>query len=110
MIFVVADSLETRWLGLTLLLAFLRSGLSFSMRPARAVVVEIALLGGGIVMAVWLAGAGWFGEALGLWGYILVQSLYFLVPGRRRPRLQGSFDGDPFDRARDRLNDLLEEG
>ncbi len=109
LIFVVADSLETRWLGLALLLAFLRSGLGPSMRPARAVVVEVGLLGGGLAMAVWLAGAGWFGQALGLWGYALVQSLYFLVPGRASPRFEQSSDGDPFDRARDRLINLLDE-
>jgi len=109
LILVVADSLETRWLGLALLLAFLRSGLHPSMRPARAVVVEVGLLGGGLAMAVWLAGAGWFGSALGLWGYALVQSLYFLVPGRDRARFQPASDGDAFDRARDRLIDLLDE-
>ncbi len=109
LIFVVADSLETRWLGLALLLACLRSGLGPSMRPARAVVVEVGLLGGGLAMAVWLAGAGWFGQALGLWGYALVQSLYFLVPGRASPRFEQSSDGDPFDRARDRLINLLDE-
>jgi hypothetical protein len=109
LVLVVADSLETRWLGLALLLAFLRSGLHPSMRPARAVVVEVGLLGGGLAMAGWLAGAGWFGQALGLWGYALVQSLYFLVPGRGRPDCQPACDGDPFDRARERLIHLLDE-
>jgi hypothetical protein len=109
LIFVIAGSLETRWLGLALLLALIRSGLGPAMRPARAIVVELGLLGGGLAMAVWLSGAGWFGQALGLWGYALVQSLYFLVPGRRSPRALQSSHGDPFDRARDRLINLLEE-
>ena len=109
LILVFADSLETRWLGLALLLALLRSGLNPSMQPARAVVVEVVLLVGGLAMAAWLAGAGWIGQALGLWGYTLVQSLYFLVPGRDRARFQRSSDGDPFDWARDRLIELLDE-
>jgi hypothetical protein len=93
--------------GLATLLALVRSGLEYSTKPARAIVIEMTLGGLGLAFASWLATPGWSGDALGLWGFALVQSLYFLVPGRGREK-SGIGIGDPFERARERLLGLLE--
>jgi hypothetical protein len=94
--------------GLAGVLAFVRSGFEFSTRPARAIVVESMLAGLGLAFASWLASPGWPGIALGLWGFALVQSLYFLIPGHGQ-RISKPGVGDPFDQARDQLLRILEE-
>jgi hypothetical protein len=95
-------------LGQAIVLGAIRSGLEYSMKPARAVVVESILLVLGLGFAFWIAWPGWLGEAAGLWGFALVQCLYFIVPGRRRADRRERA-GDPFDRAREQLLTLLEE-
>jgi len=95
-------------IGLTMVLAFVRSGLEYSTKPRRAFVIEMLLGGFGLAFASWVASPGWLGDAAGLWAFSLVQSLYFLVPGRRRRAAETGM-GDPFERARERLLGLLEE-
>ena len=95
-------------IGLTCVLALVRSGLEYSIKPIRAIAIEATLGGLALGFAAWVALPGWLGASAGLWAFALVQSLYFLVPGRLRDR--GKTDlGDPFDRARERLLVLLEE-
>ena len=95
-------------IGLTLVLGFVRSGLEHRRPALRALVLEggLALLALGF--AAWLHGPGWLGVAVALWGYALVQSLYFLATGARLARLDLG-EGDPFERAEARLCGLLDE-
>jgi len=94
--------------GLAIVLALVRSGLEYSMRPGRALIVESTLLIFGLGFGFWIAWPSWLGAAAGLWGFSLVQGLYFIVPCRRRATLEARA-GDPFDRACERLVELLEE-
>jgi len=94
-------------LGAALGLGIGRSGLLYQSRPARALASEAALLGGGLLLARFLGGGrGALDVALAIWGFGLVQSLFFLLGGvcRRRDEA-GSID--PFEVARRRLEELL---
>jgi hypothetical protein len=95
-------------IGLTCVVALVRSGLDPALRRTRSFVIESGLGGASLVFAAWLATPGWLGSAVALWGYVLVQSLYFLIP-RSRDAHRGECVGDPFDRARERLIAMLEE-
>ena len=115
--------------GSALVLGVVRSGLLYRARSARGLLAEAALLGGGLALARFLAVPGllaatplreafaasadpsWvglLGAALGIWGFFLVQSLFFLLGGVRERR--ASAGGlDPFDLACTRLAALLGE-
>jgi hypothetical protein len=93
--------------GATLLVAAIRSGFLYRAPQPRLVVLEALLLVGGLLVAELLAAPGVLGLALAVWGYFLVQSLYFLL-ARPRPR-SAAEPGDPFERARERLECLLDE-
>jgi hypothetical protein len=108
LVVLVASSVEGLAVGLACVTAFVRSGLEYSLRSGRGLVIEIALVLGGLAFASWLASPGWLGAAAALWGFALVQSLYFLVPGRTRAR-GATGPGDPFDRARQQILALLGE-
>jgi hypothetical protein len=104
---LVVDDLSGLAVGLTIVLSLVRSGLEPTMPPARALVVEAALGILALGFASWIAWPGILGDAAALWGFALVQSLYFLVPGRSR-RLQEVAGRDPFDRAREELLGILD--
>jgi hypothetical protein len=92
-------------LGAAAILALVRSGLLYRARPLRGCLAEIGLQGGGLALAAFLAQGSALSLALGVWGYFLVQSVFFLIGGvearaRHEPR-------DPFDRARAELLALL---
>jgi hypothetical protein len=89
------------------LIAALGRAVLYRARPARAVFVELGLLGLGFVAARLLGGAGPFGLALGLWSYCLVQSLFFLLV-TPEPRAAPAPPGDPFDAAHQRALGLLD--
>ena len=108
LVLVLAHSVSELALGLALVVALVRGVGARRDRPLRALVVEIALGAGGLCLARWLAVPGVLGVAASFWGYALVQSLYFLVPGGSGQRVANE-DGDPFERARARLSALLEE-
>lgn len=95
-------------LGAATAIGVARSGVLYRSRGARAVALEVALLGGGLVLARWLGAPGLVGTALALWSFFLVQSAFFLVGGIRVavPHPAG---GDRFDAARRRALALLEE-
>lgn len=89
------------WLGVC------RSGLLYRSRPARALLLELALLGSGLALAAFLADHSLASLALACWGFWLVQSAFFLVGGVA-PRPEDSPQEDPFDRARSRILALLD--
>jgi hypothetical protein len=93
--------------ALTAALAVCRSAVFFRVRPARAAAVEGVLGLAALGMAGFLYGPSALGLALAVWGYLLVQSAWFLVPGARRradcvPQL------DAFEEAERRARGLLE--
>jgi len=92
-------------LGSAIGIALCRSGILYRSRPLRACSVEVLLGLGGLGLAGFLAGSGLASLALAVWGYFLVQSVFFLVGGigaRREPA-----PGDPFDRAAAGIEALL---
>lgn len=95
-------------IGLTLVLALVRSGLDSGGRRGRAILLEAVLGVMSLAVAGWLASPGWLGGAMALWGYGLVQSLYFMFPESQRSS-SGEDGVDPFDRARDRILSMLGE-
>jgi hypothetical protein len=89
------------------ILGVARSGFLYRAAPARAVALEVGLLVGGLVFARFLSATALFPTALAFWGFLLVQSLFFLVAGvRARP--PGSRGADPFEEAYQRATVLLE--
>jgi hypothetical protein len=91
--------------GAAVILAFCRSGLLYRQAPLRAFVAEAVLLAGGLALADFLAVGGIASCALAAWGYLLVQSVFFLIGGVSARREPGPTD--PFDRARAELLALL---
>ncbi len=102
---LLATTVREQWLLVGVALAVCRSGVLYRARPARALVAEVALVGAGLWLArAWFDGSALSG-ALAVWGFFLVQSLFFLAGGvGERPE---AAEGDPFDRARERALALL---
>jgi hypothetical protein len=94
-------------LGAALVVAVCRSAILYRARPLRALLLELALLAGGLGLAASLADGGIASLAWGLWGYLLVQSLFFAVGGVAL-RDGGDARVDPFERARAGLLALLD--
>jgi len=108
LLLAVADGVTELAIGAALILSVVRSGLLYRSRPARAIVLEAGLLVGGLSLAKFLLIGGLGGVSLALWGYFLVQSLFFLIGGvALRP--EASPRRDPFEHARTQLLSLLEE-
>ena len=103
----LAHTLPELTLGLGMLLALARSGFLYRARPGRAVALEVGLIGSGLLFARFLAGNSPFSVILAVWGFLLVQSVFFLVGGvgTREP---GAARRDPFDAAHDRATALLD--
>jgi hypothetical protein len=95
-------------LGATVLLGLMRSGFLFRARPGRALLVEISLLAGGLLLAKALAGTGALGFAMAIWGFLLVQSVYFLLGGIGE-RSESTPEIDPFEQACVRATQLMED-
>jgi hypothetical protein len=93
--------------ALAVMLGTARSGFLHRANPIRAVAIEAALLVGGLVFARFLAGGTLLGIALALWGFLLVQSCFFLIGGARARPVDGR-RGDPFDEAVARATGVLE--
>lgn len=94
-------------IGLAALLGVARSGFLYGATPAGAAVKEITLLVGGLLFARFLAGSSPASTSLALWGFLLVQSVFFLG-GRTRPLLAAVRSIDPFEEAHRRALALLE--
>lgn len=93
-------------IGLAAILGIARSGFLYRAAPARAAVTEVVLLAGGLWLARFLAGAWAPFTWLALWGFLLVQSLFFLIAGVQARAAQR--DPDPFEEAHRRAVALLE--
>ena len=104
---VTTRTLPELALGLAALLATARGVLLYRRRSARAVALEVALIGGGLLLARFLAGPSLVSIMLALWGFLLVQSFFFLVPGAR-VRAPAAPQQDPFDAAHERARALLD--
>ena len=94
--------------GAALAIGIARSGLLYRARAARAVLLEILLVGVGLLLARWLATPGAIGVSLALWGFFGVQAGFFAVGGVRGRRADAG-SGDRFEDARRRALALLEE-
>jgi len=92
--------------ALAVVIAVARSVFLFRAAPARAVVVEGLLLLGSLGFAAALGGPSLRGILLGTWGFFLVQSFFFLIPGGRICASAGRTD--PFAAAHARALALLE--
>jgi hypothetical protein len=95
-------------LGLAVMLGAVRSGLLYRAAPARALLTEVALVGGGLLFARMLAEPSAFGVTLAVWGFFLVQGAFFLLGGVRVRRRPGN-GRDPFEEAHARATALLED-
>lgn len=107
-VLVMADGIEGIAIGLAVVIGVVRSGLDAETRTGRALCFEGVLGCAALIFASALSWPGWLGSAAALWGFSLVQSLYFLVPVSRRRASRDAL-GDPFERARERLLGLLDE-
>lgn len=94
-------------IALAAILGIARSAFRYRAAPARAAALEVTLLVGGLLFARFLAGSTLSSTGLALWGFLLVQSLFFLVAGRH-PRSPTAPRADPFDDAHRRAVALLE--
>jgi hypothetical protein len=106
---VVVGTSGAAVLGAALALGIGRSGLLYRSRGARALAVEVVLLGGGLLLARFLFTPGTLGIALAIWGFFLVQSAFFAIGGVR-VRGAGAGASDRFESARRRALALLDEG
>jgi hypothetical protein len=93
-------------LGAAIGIGVARSALLQHRRTGRAIAVEIALVGGGLALARFVAAPGALGTALALWSFFLVQSAWFLIGGAAE-RTSGAV-ADRFEEARRRALALLE--
>lgn len=84
-----------------------RSGFVFRTRPLRGFAIELAIGAAALGMLVFFGGSGPGATALGVWGYFLIQSGYFLVGGRRA-RDAADAALDPFEEARRQAERILE--
>lgn len=88
-------------------LGICRSGMLFRSRFARAVVIEVTLAIVGLVVARFLMVSIFLPVSLAIWGFFLVQSVFFLIGGIRE-RNDPTEGLDPFERAHARAIALLE--
>ncbi len=105
---VLATTPAEAILGAALILAIARSGFLYRGKPARTILLETAVTGGGLLFARFLAGPTLLSAGFAIWAFFLIQSLFFLAGGVRErevdePRI------DPFERARKRALALMEE-
>jgi hypothetical protein len=92
-------------IGAAGLVAFTRGVLLPDSRSLHALAIEAVLGAVGLATAAWFAHGGLLALCLAVWGYFLVQSGYFLFG----PQRAAGEAADPFERARVRLQRLLEE-
>jgi hypothetical protein len=105
---LASDHVTQAALGAALLVGVGRSVLVYRAPALRGLVVESILIGAGLGLAHGLVGSGVGSLALAVWGFFLVQSLYFWIPGIRVHR-SSERSADPFERARRRLLRVLED-
>jgi hypothetical protein len=77
---------------------------------ARRFLAELALVGGGLAFGLQLVHSAVAREALALWGFLLVQSAFFVLEGAAAPAVRAETTAlDPFEGSCRRLRAVLEE-
>lgn len=104
---LVARTTAELSIGLAAVLGIARSAFLYRTAPTRAVATEVSLLVGGLLFARFLGGSSPPSTGLAIWGFLLVQSLFFLVAGRRTQSVPERH-ADPFEEAHRRVQALLE--
>ena len=94
-------------IGAAGIVAFARGVLLAQGRTLRALAIEIVFAAAGLAAAAHFARGGLFALCLAIWGYFLVQSGWFLIGGHGTGAAER--ERDPFERARTRLQRLLED-
>jgi hypothetical protein len=107
-ILVVAPSSTVSVLAAVVILGLLRSGFLFRSKAGRALLVELSLLAGGLLLANALADSTSLGMAMAIWGFFLVQSLYFLIGGIGQ-RVESTTGIDAFEEACERATRLMDD-
>jgi hypothetical protein len=107
-IWLASDHGAQAALGAALLVGLGRSVLVYRAPALRGLVVEAILIGAGLGLARGLVGPGVGSLALAVWGFFLVQSVYFWIPGLRT-RDATERCADPFERARRQVLHILED-
>ncbi len=103
---IVTSDYTLRLLAAPLALGIARSGWLYRRSAGRALVLELGLMLGGLGLAHMLAGATVLSWALAVWGFLMTQSLFFLVADLRDREFKTP--GDPFEQARTAALRLLE--
>jgi hypothetical protein len=93
-------------IGAAGIVALVRGMLLAEGRHLRALAIEAVFGAAGLAAAAHFARGGLLALCLAIWGYFLVQSGWFLIGSRGAGA--GEIARDPFDRARARLERLLE--
>jgi hypothetical protein len=78
-----------------------------SPSSARALALEVGLLGGGLALGALCDGRSTLSFGMAIWAFLLAQAAFPLFESGARP--SSSESGDPFERARDQALALLEE-
>lgn len=113
---VIAPTKGAAVVGTIFVIGVLRSGFLYRSRPGRALVIETLLLSVGVLLAGILASSGYapgytagvLRTALAVWGFFLVQSLFFVIGGVAQ-RAAESDGVDPFVKAREQAMRLMED-
>jgi len=95
-------------LGAALTLAMVRSGILYRHHPLRTLLLETALITGGLLAARFVAGPTPLATGLAVWSFFLIQSLFFLAGGITAREPEASTI-DPFEHARNRALALMED-
>ena len=93
--------------AMALVLGLARSGLAYPGSFVRSAIVELLLQVGGLSVAATLIGSSTLSVVLAIWGFFLVQSVFFLLSATRSSAPRGEVD--PFDEARDRAIAILDD-
>jgi hypothetical protein len=103
---VLARNTTELAIGLAAIIAVARSAVLYAAPLGRALLRETALTLGGLAFARYLASSTLPSTGIAVWGFFLVQSLFFLfAPATRRGRGAGV---DPFDEAYRRALALMD--
>jgi hypothetical protein len=108
-VLAVTDSTREGVIGAALVLSLCRSGVLYRAPFARALLLEALLLVGGLGLARHLVGPSTLSLVLAVWGFFLVQGVFFLVAGVSEKRSAPEVL-DPFEAARAQVLAILEEG
>jgi len=106
---LVARSIPELVLGLTVVLAVVRSGFAHPRPLPRALAIEAGLGVAATAFARHLAGPTIVSVALAVWGYLVIQSMFFLVPRSAEAGTRKMRGSDPFDVAHARALALLDD-